>query len=109
MQEVGKQDAGLRRGAFDLAGVPVFRPKQRADVRTRVVEGELLVLDRREGLVHQFNKTANFIWQRCNGSDTAEDISRALCAQCEVELTTAQRDVGATIEQLRRAKLLEDG
>ncbi len=109
MQEFGKQDAGVQRGAFDRAVVSAFRPKQRADIRTRVVDGELLILDRREGLVHQCNKTANFIWQHCNGGDTADDISRALSEAFEVDLATAERDVCATIEQLRRAKLLEEG
>ena len=105
MQELGSKEAASSREPLDTAR----GPKQRADVRTRRVEGEMVVLDRREEFIHQFNKTASYIWERCNGLATPDEISQALCEAFDVDFPTAQKDVLATVEQLRRAKLLEDG
>ena len=109
MQELRSKETAGSRSSFVPAGARVFRPKQRADVRTRVVEGETVILDRREEFIHQFNKTASFIWSHCNGLNTPDEISRALCEAFDVDFPTARRDALATVEQLRRAKLLEDG
>jgi len=67
------------------------------------------VLDRREGFIHQFNKTAGYIWELCDGERTADQISRELCRAFDVDIATAQRDVLTTVEALRRSKLLEEG
>lgn len=93
--------------ALDGPGSSFLRPKRRADVRTHIVDGETVVLDRREGLIHQFNKTASFIWELCDGSRTFDELSRELCEIFEVDFATAQRDVQATVETLRRSRLLE--
>ena len=91
----------------DLAsrGGIVFRPKQRSDIRTRVVDGETVVLDRREEFIHQFNTTASYIWERCDGHHTPDEISHELGAAFDVDIHTARSDVLATIESLRQAKL----
>jgi len=109
MQELSSKQAASSRERLDSARVRMFRPKQRADVRTRRVEGEMVVLDRREEFIHQFNRTASYIWEHCNGLATPDEISQALCEAFDVDFSTAQKDVLATLEQLRRAKLLEDG
>jgi len=85
----------------------MFRPKRRTDLRTRVMEGETVVLDRREEFVHQFNKTAGFIWDLCDGRRTAEEIAGELCEAFAVDAPTAHRDVLAVIERLEKAKLLD--
>ena len=84
-----------------------FRPRRRADLRTRVVDGETVVLDRREEFVHQFNQTASYIWECCDGLRTPEEIARALCETFAVDVSTARRDVLAVIERLEKAKLLD--
>ena len=84
-----------------------YRPKRRSDILTRVVDGTTIVLDREEEFVHQFNKTASYIWDRCNGHRTPEEITYELCTVFDIDFPTARKDVIATVEQLRRAKLLE--
>jgi hypothetical protein len=54
------------------------RPKRRADLRVRLIEGEAVVLDRRAGLIHQLNHTASYIWDRCHGEFTAAEIADQL-------------------------------
>ena len=83
-----------------------YRPKRRPDIQTRVVDGATVVLEREE-FVHQFNKTASYIWDRCNGHRTPDEITYELCEVFDVDFPTARKDVLATVEQLRRAKLLE--
>jgi hypothetical protein len=65
------------------------------------------VLDRREGLIHQFNKTASFLWELCDGSRTFDQLTQELCEVFEVDFATAERDVQSTVETLRRSRLLE--
>jgi len=63
-------------------------------------------MDRREELIHQFNITASCIWECCDGLHTPDEIIYQLCDTFGVDFPTAQTDVLATLEKLRRAKLL---
>ncbi|HEY7218001.1 MAG TPA: PqqD family protein [Candidatus Binatia bacterium] len=85
-----------------------YRPKRRPDIQTRVVDGQTVVLDPGEEFVHQINKTASYIWERCNGHRTPEEITCEVCEVFDVDFPTARRDVLATVDRLRRSKLLEE-
>jgi PqqD family protein of HPr-rel-A system len=82
-------------------------PKRRSDVRVRVVDGEMVVFDRRHGLIHQLNATAHYIWERCDGHATVADIAQHLAAAFGVDPQTARDDVAALITQLHTLGLLE--
>src|SRR5919106_2299116 len=84
-----------------------FRPRRRADVKSRLVEGEMVILDRAQRLVHQLNRTASYIWERCNGEYTPSEIATQLCEIFEVNQETAIRDVVAAIQQLQKLSLIE--
>lgn len=108
MQESKATEPGTTQGNLDTPRSSMLRPKRRPDIRTRLVEGETVVLDRREEFIHQFNKTATYIWERCDGLRTSDEITHELCQAFEVDYPTARRDVLATVETLRRSKLLEE-
>jgi hypothetical protein len=82
-------------------------PKKRTDVSVRIVDGETVVLDRRHGLIHQLNQTASFIWERCDGDFTGNEIASQLVEAFDLDVYTAVIDVRNVVEQLRALKLLE--
>jgi hypothetical protein len=73
----------------------------------RIVEGETVILDRPGGLIHQLNRTASYIWDRCDGQSTLVEIGQQLVEAFDVDAKTAADDVAAIVGQLRRLNLLE--
>jgi len=84
-----------------------FFPRQKVDVKSRLMDGELVILDRNGGLVHQLNRTATYIWERCKGEHTVGEIGSQVCEMFEIDRETALRDVIETVRQLRKVGLLQ--
>lgn len=82
-------------------------PRVREDVSARVIGGEIVVLDRDGGRVHQLNATASYIWGRCDGRLTEAEIAEDLAAAYGVEPAQAASDVTALVVQFRELGLLE--
>ena len=87
-------------------GAMKFR-KRRGDVTARVVADECVLLDRDAGLVHQFNLTASFIWDRCDGWSTVDEIAALVAARFDVDRGVARVDVAAVVRQLLDLNLLD--
>ena len=85
-----------------------LRLKRRASVQSRLVEGEMIVLDREHDLIHQFNKTATFIWNHCDGQQSASKIANAVCENFEVDEATAIKEVIEILERLQNLRLVGD-
>ncbi|HEX6173822.1 MAG TPA: PqqD family protein [Candidatus Binatia bacterium] len=85
-----------------------LRLKRRMGVQSRLVEGEMVVLDREHDLIHQLNKTATFIWEHCDGQQSAAEIANAVCENFEVDEATAIREVIQTLERLQSLRLIGD-
>jgi hypothetical protein len=85
-----------------------LRLKRRTGIQSRLVEGELIVLDREHDLIHQFNKTATFIWEHCDGQRSAADIANAVCENFDVDERTAVKEVLETLERLHDLELMGD-
>jgi hypothetical protein len=82
-------------------------PKRRSDLSVRVVEGETVIFDRHGGLIHQLNPTASWLWERCDGHSTIDDLVHQLIQAFDVEPETATRDVTAMMLQFQQLNLLE--
>jgi len=80
---------------------------RRGDLKARSVDGEMVVLDRRTERIHQLNPTASFIWDRCDGDRTLEQIAGGMMEAFEVDRETAAQDVAATVRQFTDLGLLE--
>ena len=85
-----------------------LRLKRRTGVQSRLVEGELIVLDREHDLIHQLNMTATFIWEHCDGQQSAAEIANALCENFEIDEATAIKEVIETLERLQNLQLIGD-
>jgi hypothetical protein len=72
-----------------------------------VVDGEMVVLDRRAERIHQLNPTASFIWDRCDGDRSLEQIAGGMMEAFEVDWQTAAQDVTETVKQFAELGLLE--
>ncbi len=72
----------------------------------RAVDGEAVLLDREGGRVHQFNRTATFIWSRLDGRTSPQELAAALAEAFEVDPETAGRDVEGLLAQFGTLGLL---
>lgn len=77
------------------------------DLLVRVIDGEVVILDRANEKIHQLNLTASTVWNKlCRLKDpvrVAEELSR----EADISLERATEDVTALIEQLESAGLFE--
>lgn len=84
-----------------------FFPKRRSDVNARRAEGEVLILDRVGGVIHQLNPTASKIWELCDGKTSLEKIVAQIVEAFEVDARTASHDTDQSIVNFRSLNLLE--
>ena len=82
--------------------------KPRSDVVVENSEGELVVLDKDGGRVHQLNQSAALIWSGLSEGLGTDKIAVKLTSAFEVEHDTAVSDVLAAIAQFTELGLLED-
>jgi len=90
-------------------GTPSQHPKRRSDLNCRMVDGETVILDLKEGHLHQLNATASFIWDCCDGNLTMDEIVDRLAGAYEIDATTASKDLEEVISKLQSSSLLEAG
>jgi len=88
-----------------LAGEP--HPKRRSGLNYRTIDGETVILNRKDGHLHQLNPTASFIWDCCDGNSNIAEITERLAGAYEVDFSTARKDVEEILLNLRSSHLLE--
>lgn len=81
-------------------------PQRRSDLEVRDIGDELLVLDRRNGRIHQFNRSAGLVWQCCDGRHSIEEIIDRVTQTYGVPVETVRGDVAAAIEKFSELGLL---
>ena len=84
-----------------------MRPAHRADLLTRIIDDEVVILDRQRGHVHHLNVTASCIWNQCDGATTPDAIASRLAAEFGREQHDVDGDVATTLVEFRRLGLLE--
>lgn len=82
-------------------------PRKRSNLSSRVIGGELVVLDRDGEKVHQLNATASFVWGRCDGQLSELEIARQLADEYDVLPGQAASDVATLMERFRELGLVE--
>jgi hypothetical protein len=72
----------------------------RADLSARSVEGEMVILDKRSGKIHQLNSTASFVWNKLDGRTPLPVIVSDMVLEFDVEFEIARADVARVIAEL---------
>ena len=75
-------------------------------ITSRDVEGEMLLVDTQNMQVHQLNRTASVVWEKCDGMHTVGDIIASLINEYDVKPEVAKQEVISLIAQLQDLKLI---
>jgi len=82
-------------------------PRRRRDVRTEALEDGLVAQSADGQKAHLLNRTAAFIWARCDGTSTVAAIAAELADETGEEPSRVRRDVAAAVDDLRVKGLVE--
>jgi hypothetical protein len=82
----------------------VPHPQRIHPVHVESIDGELCVYDTARQRVHALNHTAAFVWQRCDGRTSPEELAAALAADASID--DAEAVVRLTLQELAAAHLL---
>jgi hypothetical protein len=81
-------------------------PTPRSDLTTRVVDEEVVILDRANGMVHRLNATAAAVWKLCDGRHDEIVIADQVAAAFDGTPEDVRRQVSRTIADFRQLGLL---
>jgi len=85
-----------------------YIPKPRTDITLQDIDGESLILDNNNEVIHQLNDTATFIWQQCNSLNSVSDISSLVVEHYLVSEENAKNDVLTVISNFKGLNLLDE-
>lgn len=80
--------------------------RHRPGLSVRLVDGEVVILDREAERIHQLNSTASFVWNRIGVEGDLVSIAQELSRRFDVEQGAALEDVRRIVETLRGLDLL---
>ncbi len=80
--------------------------KPRPDLAVEDVDGELIVLDKAAGKVHQLNSSASFIWTCLSDGLGIDQIVLMFSEEFDVEPATALTDVQTALAEFESLALV---
>ncbi len=75
----------------------------------RELDGEVILLDPKQGCSYNLNQVGTLIWKMLDGQHTTADIVEAICEAFEVEPELALQDLKLLLDELRSNNLLSNG
>ena len=70
--------------------------------------GDDIVVIKDDGLsTHVLNKTAAFIWEKCDGQHRVDEIVAAICERFDVSVDEATADVREIMEKLLQVEIVK--
>lgn len=81
--------------------------RRSADVVSRVLDGEAVLLDLKEGIYFGLNEVGTFLWEQIAEGATLSGLRAQLVAEFDVDEPTADRDLQDLVAELRRRGLVE--
>lgn len=108
----GSFPAGTRCG-LDINAVNFFLmlktyQKRKNGVVERQIGDELVLVDNRNGYVHQLNEVGACIWRNLMDDVSLETLAEMVCREFDVDAETARRDVDGFLSELSRLKMIEE-
>lgn len=86
---------------------PSYRPRRRADVQSRTVDGEAVLFDPRTGHAVYLNESAALIWALCDGAASIAEITELLSREIGESAPDIAADIGTTMDGFAAGGLLE--
>lgn len=83
-----------------------MKQRPRPELSSRIVDGERLILDRKNGRVHSLNSTASLVWDRIVAGREPSEIAVELAERFEVAEGQALVDVERILEELDNLDLV---
>jgi len=81
--------------------------KPRPDLAIENADGELIILDKAAGTVHQLNSSASFVWQCLSDGLGTDEIALELATAFGIERQTAVDDVQSAVAQFGALALID--
>lgn len=78
----------------------------RTNLSTQEIDGELVILDKDNGQIHQLNSVASTIWKYIESGLDIQAISEQLIQSFEIDEATAKNDLDKILQQFKEQKLL---
>lgn len=78
------------------------RPVRNPDIVDRKEEKEALLFDPADGNILCINSTGIFIWERCDGTRTVQEISRELTEEFDVSAGQAEKECESFLKELEK-------
>ena len=80
--------------------------RPRSGLSSRLVDGEMVILDREKERVHQLNSTATLVWGRLTAGASVSDIALELTELFDVAEGTASADVARIVKEFENLNLV---
>jgi O-phosphoseryl-tRNA(Cys) synthetase len=80
--------------------------RPRGGLSSRLVDGEMVILDRENDRIHQLNATASLVWLRLGGKIDSSEIASELADRYDVAKEVALADVERILMELKDLDLI---
>jgi len=77
------------------------------DIIWRKIEDKVVLIGKDGMAIHTLNKTAGYIWELCDGTNSPDEIAAKLCERFDVTPEEANVDVRETINKMEEMGLVE--
>jgi hypothetical protein len=81
-------------------------PHKSAEIASRIIDGEAVVVIPQEGSVKVFNNTGSRIWELMDGNKKTQEIIDILVSEFEVSRGELQADAIVFLEELAAKKIV---
>ncbi len=76
------------------------------DVAARLINNEIIILTPFDGVLHNLNPVATYVWCLMDGKHRLKDIILCLCSEYDVLFPAAERDVMHFVEDMLAKRII---